>query len=307
MSTNLIMARDVGSLYQNPLSNKLRTFAQSMQRFRQLARPEADYSANMGTGIRLPKMRDIVENAQILSELGDVPMGTLTFDEFTIEWEELGFAVGWTKRAEIITELNLPDAIMKALSDHAARELDKYAARKLLECPMVYTPTGGYSTPSGSINTTGAIFPQSRPFSMWDLRNVTQAMKEKYRVPSWTASGEYLCICTPSFKRGLSEDPEYVDKAKRADAAKLLRGEFMNIEGVRFIEETNVMTGAQAIFMGDDALVELETRPLHFQQSMPQDQWGRDKKIGWFWSGGFETPWKFAQDGTTRIIRVDSL
>lgn len=300
------------TLYQ--LSKDVRIASQTMQRFRQFARPEADYGPHQGRQLRFVKIGNLRDRGKSIGEFDDVPVTTFDSTYSYIEWTEWSNSVQWNQLASMISTLSFEDMVIQSLKNDAAQTLDTIASVPFVTNGVIYTPTGTYSSKGAVLvvnGTPGAV--ATRPFYVYDMKNVVQTMKSTFRIPGWKGTNDYICVCSAEFVRGIIDDPEFIEKMKYADPEKLLQGEIGKLHGVRFIEENNVQhaisgNGGQAVFFGDDPVIEVETYPLELQAGIDGNfSYGRVKSLRWTWMGGFTRVWDFANDGSTRIVRVDSL
>jgi N4-gp56 family major capsid protein len=300
------------TLYQ--LSRDVRVASQTMQRFRQFARPESDYGPHQGRQLRFVKLSNLVNRGRAIGEFDDVPVTQFNSTYGYVEWTEWSNSVQWNQLASMISMLSFEDMHIQELKNDAAQTLDIVAAQPFITAAVIYTPTGTYSSKGAvmTVNgTAGAV--STRPFQIYDLKNVVQTAKRTFLIPGWKGTNDYMCVCCPEFTRGIIDDPEFIEKMKYADPEMLLKGEIGKLHGVRFIEETNVLqpipgNGGQAVFFGDDPVIEVETYPLELQAGIDGNfSYGRVKSLRWTWMGGFAVTWSFPTDGATRIITVGSL
>ncbi len=300
------------TLYQ--LSKDVRVASQTMQRFRQFARPEEDYGPHEGKELRFVKIGNLRNRGRAIGEYDDVPVTDFSNSYGSVLWNEWRNSTQWTQMASMISMLSFEDMHIQNLKNDAAQTLDQVASVPFVTAPVIYTPTGSYSSKGAAIATNGtAAATSTRPFQVYDLKNMVQLMRSNLKIPGWKGTNDYICIGSPEFMRGIIDDPEFIEKMKYADPDRLLQGEIGKLHGVRFIEENNVQgaiagNGGQAVFFGDDPVIEIETYPLEIQAGIDGNfSYGRVKSLSWVWMGGFARTWEFNTDGATRIVRVDSL
>lgn len=304
-----IESADVVNLYQRQLSRDVRMQAQTLQRFRQFVRPEANYGAHMGEEIQFTKITNLRDRGRAINENEAVPVSKFDTSYYRIGWREHSNSVQISQRASLISELCVGSMAFETLKNDAAQTLDIVAAQPFINSPSVYTPMGTYGAKSAVINHFSTPSLATRPFQMYDLRRLVNYMKD-IKVPTWNGTEKYICIASRAALSGLFEDPEFIEQAKYAAPDRLFKGEVGDVYGVKFIEEGNVLNtipggGGEMVFFGDDAVTELEVYPLELQIRESED-YGRTRAVRWVWMGGFGAPWNFVQDQTTRIIRVGS-
>lgn len=296
------------------LSKDVRMASQTMQRFRQFARPESDYGPHEGTQLRFVKTSNLLARGRAIGEFDDVPVTSFTNSYGTVTWTEYSNSVQWTQLASAASMLSLEDINIQNLKNDAAQTLDTLAAQPFVTAPVIYTPTGSYASKGAVLSTTGtAAATAQRPCGVYDIKNIVQLMKKTYRIPGWKGTNDYICLASTEFLRGVTDDPAFIEVMKYANPEIILQGEVGKIYGVRFIEETNVQgaiagNGGAAVFFGDDPVIEVETYPLELQAGFDGNfSYGRVKSLRWVWWGGFSRTWDFSTDGETRIVRVGSL
>lgn len=301
-----------GNWYTLKQSRNVRIAAQNKQRFRQFARPEPQFGPAMGDTFNWPKLFDLDGLGEFIGEFDDVPDGDFTIGYGQVQVKELTRSTTLSHYASLFSELSIVDAAVIALTNNWSKTIDRVVANVFRQAEIVYTPTGTVASKSYVLSTTGtAGAVATRPFSMWDLRNITELMETTYNIPGYEGD-DYMCISSTRGLRGLREDSEYMEIKKFADPESLLQGEVGRTERVRFITETNALTNAltpdlgEMIFFGDDPIVEIEVYPFEVQAAI-LDSWGRFRSLRYVWNGGFARTWSWDTDGQTRIIRVGSL
>lgn len=301
-----------GNWYTLKQSRDVRVVAQSKQRFRQFARPEPSFGAQMGDTFNWPKLFDMTGYGEFVGEFDDVPDGDFTIGYGTVTVQELTRSTTLSHYASLFSELSIVDAAIIALTNNWSKTIDRVVANVFRNAEVVYTPTGTNASKSYVLSTTGtAGAAATRAFSLWDLRNVVELMEATYYIPGYEGD-DYMCISSTRGLRGIREDSEYIDVKKYADPKAILAGEVGKLERTRFITETNVLNNAlttdlgEMIFFGDDPIVEVEVYPYEIQAAV-LDSWGRFRAMRYTWNGGFARTWTWSTDSQTRIVRVSSL
>lgn len=307
----LATTADLRTLYQ--LSNEIRLTAQPMMRFRQFARMIGAFGTNMGTTYRFIKVSNLNVQGGRIGETDDILEATDTksYGECTVA--EYGLQIKWSWLASMLNQLSLEDLNVIQLRNDAAKVLDLLAAYPLVTCPVVYTPTGGYSSKEAILSTNGTPPAAStRPVAIWDIMNMVDESKSRFKIPGFGTQQQYVYITNTQGCRGIKSDSEFVENSKYAQPEKLISGEIGAYYGVRFIEENWVLQnmpggGGEGVLFGDDAVIGLEVQPLQIQAGFGGNfQYGRVKGIRWCWVGGFVAPWNYLSDSQTRAMRVSS-
>lgn len=306
----------VGGWHTLKLSDTVRVAAQPNMVFSQLCRPEPRFGPHMGDVLQFNKIGDLNGNGIEMTEDGDVPEAKYTQTYGTCTVKEYRNSVRLSHWASIFSELSVVDAAIISLTNEARKTLDRIASVPFLSCDLVYTPTGTSSAKTYSLSNTGtAGGTASREFSYWDHQNIIDLMRGTYKVPGFMGD-DYLCVATTKFLRNLRTDSDlntirrYMPDSNKA----ILAGEVGDLEGTRFVRETNVMNNAigtagvtgEAVYIGGDPAVMLEVYPFEIQAAVA-DMYGRFRTLSWVWFGGYARTWSWSTDAQTRIIRVGSL
>ena len=304
---------DAVATHLKKLSKDVRSAAQKKQRFRQFVRPETSFTTHMSDTYQFTKVGNIEEEARTISEDGDIPQGKPAITSDLVTAEEKSLELPYTSRSVILSELSLESIFVRKLMDHAVKTLDKISAVPFRQADLVYTPVGTLGSKDYTLGTAGvALDTATRPFSLWDLRNLRSIMQNDHDVPGFAGSDEYIFIVTDKIARSLKEDSQYIELAKHAYPEKALAGELGMLEGFRIIQENNVLDNnlpgglGEGVAFGDDPVIEIEIWPLELQRAI-SESYGRTKAIRWTWYGGFKKTWNFAAEGQVRIVRVYSL
>lgn len=299
------------TLYQ--LSNQIRLTGQTMQRFRQFARMEGAFGPNMGNTYRFTKVSNLNARGRMIGELADIPEATDTKSYGDCTVAEYGLQIKWSWLASLLNQLSMEDLNVIQLRNDAASVLDELSAYPLVTGPVIYTPTGGYSSKDATLSTNGtAPALSTRPIQYWDVENIVDEMRGRFKVPGFGTQQAYIIMAGVQGTSGIKRDGNWIERSKYAQPDKLLTGEIGAIYNCRVVEETNVLRnmpggGSEMVFMGDDAIMGLEVQPLELQVGFGGNfQYGRVKGLRWCWVGGFTCPWNYLTDSQTRHIVVSS-
>jgi len=213
----------------------------------------------------------------------------------------------FTGKLEDLSQFDLENILLRTLRDDAAKTLDKAVGDTFRQTKVVATPnTSGTifsntGTPGGTANKhVDAAF----------VKDVVDEMKATYLIPPYDGEN-YMAIVSVKFARKLRDSTDWLDAAKYGDPERLFAGEVGRFNQVRFIEETNVLSqtlgttnyNGEAIFFGDDPVVEGVVVPLELRAKIPTD-YGRDKGLAWYYMGGWALTWDTGNPGEAKIIRV---
>lgn len=300
-----------GMATSETLSRNVRVVSQPLMKFRQLTRPEMAFGSHQGSKVTFRKMSNLRDRGRTIGEKEKTPNTTfsLSYGEVTVqEWTN---SVDYTWTLSLLAKLSIEDMIIIGLMNDMAKTLDEAASTPFRDADLVYTPTGTVNNKTRTLTTNGTAGAVStRPFSMWDLKNVVDDFRCVYNVPAYD-NNDYVCVTTCTGTRGIKDDPEWFAAAQYGDPERLFSGEVGRIYGVRFIEENNVLNAnlpnglGEMIFIGFDAVIEIVAYAEEIQAKIGMD-YGRDKGIRWVWVGGFAKVWDFAAEGETRLLKVYS-
>lgn len=300
-----------GGLTSETLSRNFRMAAQPLMKFRQFTRPEFALGAHNGESYTFKKSGDLEDLGQYVGEFDPVPKTQARITSGTVMVREATNSVEFTWRLNLLAKLSVEDWVIINLINNLARTMDYLASIPFRASSLVYTPTGATTAPTNALVTTGTpLSASSRPFVAFDAKNVVDLMRSTYRIPPFQG-GDYVCVASTNFLRGLKDDNELVEVFKYGDPARLFSGEVGRYYKTRYIEENHVLTNTlpgncgEAIFIGWDAVVEAMAYAEEIQTAVV-DLWGRQHALRWLAYLGFERIWNFSVDGHERTMRVYS-
>lgn len=302
-----------GYLTTPELSQQMRVKAQTKQRFRNLATVEEAFGMNRGDVLQYTKAGN-ADDGRILSETETVPTSNMTFYKSTATCREYSLGMDYTWRLETLAKLDIYNAIVTALTNSMSRTLDKAAGAVFRAMDLVYTPTGSDTNKSYSLGAAGvALSAASRPFSVWDHRNIIDLMGGTYNMPYYDDSG-FVSVGSTQFLRSFHEDGVWERAITPQNAGRIFRGEVGEFYNCRFIGETNVLSNAigtngdlgEAIYLAADAVMEIIVLPEEIQAKLGSD-YGRDRGLRWVYYGTWAQTWSYVTEGEARGMRVFSL
>lgn len=216
------------------LSRNLRMVSQPMMKFRQFCRVETELGRNAGDTIYFDKVGNVANEGRVVSENEVIPDTTISFTQDSMKVYEYSNSINYTGRLETLADLDINTPIIEGLKNDAAKVIDKAAATQFKSAKLCYTPTGSYAVPSYTLVTTGTpTVTASRNISVWDHKNIIDAMKSTYLMPTYDGNN-YGCIASTTFLRGIKDDPEWQDAAHYGNPDLLFSGEVGTLYGCRF-------------------------------------------------------------------------
>lgn len=301
-----------GHLTAPILSEKVRLAAIPKMRFRQFTRLEGQFGPNLGDTLQYKKAGNVATRGRIHSETETIQETQITIYSASITVNEYSNSIPYTDRVEQLARLSITDIIVQKLKDDMADVLDRAVHNVFNGADVVYVPTGSLSAPTRTITTNGtAGATSSRQILLFDIKEIADQLKATYLTPFYDANDNYMAVASTQFMRGLKDDREVVEIQKYGDPERLFRGEVGRIYGVRFCEETNVLSNSlaggagEAIFFGDDPVIEIVAKAEQIQAKIAGD-FGRDQALRWVFWGGFARTWAFSEASQVRILRVTS-
>lgn len=300
-----------GYLTSPELSHNVRQKAQTKQRFRPLSTPEMAFGMHKGDVLNFTKVGD-AEDGRVISEHETVPVTSITFSRDTVQALEYSIGIDFSWRLDILARLDVYNNIIQALINSMARTLDKAAAAQFRAADLIYTPTGSTSVPAYTLGTAGvALAAATRPFSVWDHRNIIDLMGGTYNMPYYDES-KFLVVGSTAYMRSFHEDKQWETMVAPQNAGRAFRGEVGEFYKARFIDETNVLNNnlgndlGEAVYIAADAVMEITVYPEEIQAKLGTD-YGRDRGMRWVYYGAWKKTWDYSTDNQARVIRVYSL
>lgn len=301
-----------GVWYSPKLSNVVRMMAQPLTIFRQLTTPEPTIGAHQGSKWIFTKTGDVRNPGRRRGEHDPIQRTSIPITDDFITPFEISNSIEFTWWASLFSELSVQHAFVKALMNDYIRTVDYEAAQEFLAADLVYTPIGNPGSKQFVLTANGvpgAV--ATRPISAWDIKNIRGLMASDFRMPPYDGSN-FMCVSTYSGIRAIRDDAEWYEAAKYAAPQFLFSGEMGEYEGIRFVMENNVLNPrlpgrcAQMVFMAADPVIEIEIHPFEIQ-AMVSELYGNRQGIRYVNVLGFKKVWSHATDGTSRLLKVDSL
>lgn len=298
-----------GYLTNNTLSRKVRHASQPMLRFRQFTRKEPGFGKNKGQKVLFDRVSNVATAGGTINELAKMPETQTTLSQGECVVNEYGNSLPWTGKLEALSEFNVSDIVMKALRDDEVKSLDLAAGTEFQTAPVKAISTGTESAPTTTYETTLATT-ATRDAQVADVKNTADRMESTYLTPKFDGQN-FMCITSVGFARDIFDDPDFEDAAKYGDPTRLFAGEVGRYYGVRFVKETNVLSdligaaatySGEAIFFGDDPIVEGVSIPEEFRQKVSTD-YGRDKGLAWYGIMGWSLTYDSSTAGELKVIQ----
>lgn len=307
MSNQLYTTSSLGGYYAVPqLTSEIRTIAQPSMQFRKYCRTEPRAGRGRGDTIYFDKNSNASSNGGTIAETSTIPKTNFTITQGSITMTEYGVAIPYTNKLQTLGQISVEAGIREALANSMAKVLDSTAAAQFqasdVKAVVANTATTSITTNSTAATSAGA------DMSDKNVRDIVDYMKT-LNIPKRKESGLYHAICSTNALRGLYDFFEA--KAQFTTLEDLRRGIVGTYYGCLFEEETNVLSNVlnssygEAVFFGDDAVIEGIVIPEEIRMEVPKD-FGRDLSLAWYYLGGFQRIWDYSVDSSERIIHVTS-
>lgn len=303
-----------GVMSQPYLSQKLRSVAQPLFRWRQFVDAKEAIGKNRGDTFLFDKTGNVATQGGTLVETNTIPETNFTAQQGTCVITEYGNSIPFTQKLENLvqfqieplTEQKLRDDMVKVLESACGAEYVKtdFVAVASATNSVVFT-TNGTATATATANITAA-----------NTRSIVDFMKKKL-IPTYDGR-DYIAVASVAALSGMHSDTaaggwQDISKYTVTFAPQIFQGEVGTFYHTRFVEETGYLSNAigsgsiygQAVFFGNDQVYEAVSIPEEIRVKIPQD-FGRDMGLAWYSLLGFKIVWNFAADAEQHIVYVTS-
>lgn len=281
-----------GYMYSDQLSNYLRMQLTPMMRFRSFCDVQEAIGYGKGENFNWNIFGDLENDGGELKETE--AFGETNFDiaQATLKVTEYGISVPFTKKLDDLSKQPAQEVIKKNLKRSAAKVLDKAAHAQFADTLLKVCPTGGNSATSVTFTENGtAAAKNDAALSLDHVKEIIDEMKER-DIPGYE-NDDYFAIGRPRTFRPFKNELEKVYQYTESGMRRLYLGEIGQYDGMRFVEQTNVVNQAwsnaksdEVFFMGADTVVEAIVEFEQIRGKIPTD-YGRSKGIAWYYLGGF--------------------
>jgi N4-gp56 family major capsid protein len=279
ISLNWTVDADGGYMYEDELSDVLRTALQPLTKFRQFCEPDED-ALNKG----------------------------LHRSQSSLTVVEMGNSVPYTGKLTALAKHDVLRIINKALKNDARKAFDIEAWTQFNACKLRAAPTSGTSTTSVTITENASTATTNNvALGTGHVKAIVDEMRER-NVPGF-AEDDYVAISHPTTLRPFKNELESIRQYTNEGLTKVYNGEIGRYEGTRFVEQDFVPKGGAidsttfdpytrtadawnnaksswAFFFGADTVNEAVVIPEEIRAKLPGD-FGRSGGIAWYYLGGF--------------------
>lgn len=282
-----------GYMGHEKLSRELRHAAEPLMKFRQFCRIKEEFGKNKNDTIFFDKISKISTAGGTLVETDTMPRRNFKVVRGTASITEFGNSIPFTGKLEALAEFDVDNAVTKVLRNDEAQVLDKAVGDQFKATLARYVPL---TTTTYALATDGtATGTSASNLNDYHVKNIVDQLK-KWDVPPYDNEGNYICIASVNALRGLRDDTNFIQALRYGKPENLFNGEIGKYNSVRFVEENNVLSNArntsygEAVFFGDDAVLEAIAIPEEVRYDTPKD-FGRNKAVAWYGLMGFQIIW----------------
>lgn len=303
-----------GVMSQPYLSQKLRSVAQPLFRFRQFVDAKEAIGKNRGDTFMFDKMQNVQTQGGLLIETNTIPETQFVTNQGTCVITEYGNAIPFTQKLENMAQFQIEPATEQRLRDDMVKVLESACGTQYVNTEFIAVMS---ATNNVVFTTNGtATATATANLSASNTRDIVNFMTKKL-IPKYDGRA-YVCIAGVTAMSGMHADTAaggWQDISKYTDtfAKNVFAGEVGEFYKTRFVEETGFLSNTigasslygQAVFFGADQVYEAVAVPEEIRVKIPQD-YGRDMGLAWYALLGFKTVWNYAVDVEQHLVFVTS-
>jgi N4-gp56 family major capsid protein len=289
-----------GYMYSDKLSKVLRMAVQPLVKFRQFCDVKDAAAQGKGKGelFTWNVYKDVATQGTTLVETSTMPETNYTITQGTLTMTEYGNSVPYTGKLDDLSEHPVREIVQKVLKNDAKKAFDFASHAQFNRAPLRVVPTAGTSTTALTLTTNGtATLTNNIAMGKAHVKLISDLMKER-NIPPYM-NDDYMSVARVSTYRALKDELESVHQYVDRGFQMILNGEIGRYEGVRFVEQTNVLGGVSnngtpwtnaksdwAYYFGADTVGEAIAIPEEMRGKIPTD-FGRSMGVAWYYLGGF--------------------
>lgn len=322
------VSADGGYMYNDELSDTLRTALQPLTKFRQFCEPDEDAvnkGLHRGDKFYWNVYGDVATQGRKLNELSPMPETNFTVSQANLTMYEYGNSVPYTGKLNSLAKHDVLKIIDKSLKNDARKAFDIAAWEQFDACKLRAAPTGGTSTTSVTVTENGATATTNNvAMGTGHVKAIVDEMQER-NIPGFVED-DYVCISHPTTLRNFKNELETIHQYTDMGMQQIYNGEVGRYEGCRFVHQNFIPKGGAndsttfdpytktadawnngasswAFFFGADTVNEAMAVPEEIRAKLPGD-YGRSGGIAWYYLGGFGIFHDTAAQ--SRIVKWDS-
>ena len=303
-----------GVMSQPYLSQKLRSVAQPLFRFRQFVDAKEAIGKQRGDTFLFDKSQNVQTQGGILVETNTIPETQFVTNQGTCVITEYGNSIPFTQKLENLAQFQIEPLTEQKLRDDMVKVLESACGSQYVATEFIAVQS---ATNNVVITTNGtATATATSNLSAPNTRSIVDFLTKKL-VPRYDGRN-YVCIAGVAALAGMHADSAaggWIDISKYTVtfAPNIFAGEVGEFYHTRFVEETGYLSNSigsgsiygQAVFFGNDQVYEAVAVPEEIRVKIPQD-YGRDMGLAWYSLLGFKTVWNYAVDTEQHLLFVTS-
>ena len=317
-----------GYMYNDELSDILRTALQKSAKFRQFCDVDSDAlekGPHRGEQYFWNVYSDVSSQGRKLSELQPMPETNFTVTQQSLTVTELGNSVPYTQKLTTLASHDVVKIVEKALYNDARKAMDIESWGQFDATLLRAAPTGGTSTTSITLTENGSTATTNNiAMGTGHVKAIIDEMRER-SIPGYI-DDDFVSMSHISTFRNFKNELETIHQYTDMGMQKIFNGEVGRYEGCRFVEQNFIPKGGAidstthdpytgtadgwdnaksswAFFMGNDTVNEAIVVPEEIRAKLPGD-YGRSQGIAWYYLGGFGIIHN--QAAQSRIVKWDS-
>ncbi len=255
--------------------------------FRQFVDYKMDLTKKPGETIRFLKYADISAGGALLDEETPIKRNVMTQSDKFITMQEMGNAVSFSRRAQQANIRDLMEDARMLLGRDYRQVLDSYLRDTFGAVANKYYAAAG-GAPGANIGATAI------PMTDTLLKKLVTTAKN-LSIPKFNRGGDsfYVFVGTPNQIEAIRDSSRWMDARRYSDPTQILNGESGMIDGVVFVDSTQMNDLDQAgvgfggadvergFFLGAHAVAYGESVPLELIEESPED-FKRKQAIAWY-------------------------
>jgi N4-gp56 family major capsid protein len=298
-----------GYMYDDELSDELRTSLQPNVYFRQFCEPDKGAlgkGLHRGNKYRWNVYGNVATQGRALSELSPMPETNFSVDQAELTITEYGNSVPYTGKLTALSKHSVLDIIHKGLKNDARKAFDIAAWEQFDTCKL----RAAASTSTTSVTVTedaSTVTTNNVNLGTGHVKAIVDNMRER-NIPGYV-SDDYIALAHPTTFRPIANELETIHQYTPDGQAKIYNGEKGRYEGTRFCEQNFIPKGGAidstthdpytgtadawdnaksgwAFFFGADTVNEAPVVPENVRAKLPGD-YGRSGGIAWYSLTGF--------------------
>lgn len=303
-----------GFMYADELSDLMRTEVRATCKFRPLcdAMDFSDKGLGRGQLVTWNVYSKIATSGTVLTEGTAMPQSNYTVRQGTATVSEFGNSVPFTNLLQYYSAQDVTAVTRDVLARDCRETMDTQAHTQFNRALLRFV---GTTTAAGVLTTNGtATATNSTAYNTTFHRLLVDTMKER-NIPPYRGD-DYVAVARPTALRPIRAELQAVFQYTDAGYQKILKGEIGRYDGVRFVEQTQILSGTAfngtawtsgasdwIKLMGADTVAEIMAVPPEVRGAIPGD-YGRSLGMAWYALEGFGIVYQSSNDPSATNSRI---